>query len=159
MSVSTHEHSGAVGADIVARRELSADECWFHLRAAASGRVVLVHHGRAMDIAVHHVSDGLTIVFRTGSSSPLGLLASREPAAFEIDDGDPSTTTGWRVAVTGLIERVAPQDRVGIDPAPPSWAPGRVEAWMRIIPISVTGWESIRSSAADEGCPPTATGD
>jgi hypothetical protein len=112
--------------------------------AASGGRVVLVHHGRASTIAVNHVTDGLTIVFRTGTTSPLGLLASQEPAAFEVDDPDPSAATGWSVVVTGTIERVEQHARVAIDPAPPPWAAGRVEAWIRIVPISVDGVEVTR---------------
>ena len=87
-------------------------------------------------------------MFRTGAASPLGLLASREPASFEVDE-DPSTTTRWSVVVAGTIERVEQQAQAGIDPVPPPWAPGRVEAWMRIVPIGVTGVEITGALAVD----------
>jgi hypothetical protein len=144
-----HDQSRTTGDDIVVRRDLSAEECWRHLAAAAGGRVVLTHHGRASTIAVNHVADGLTIVFRTGAASPLGLLASRESASFEVGD-DPSATTGWSVVVTGTIERVEQQARIGIEPVPPPWAPGRVEAWMRIVPTGVTGVEITRAPAVGD---------
>lgn len=130
-------------------REMTVDACWRHLDDTASGRVVLVHHGRPLDVPVNHVVDGRTIVFRTGAASPLGLLPSREPVRFEVDDA--STSTGRSVLVVGEIERVEPHVREQIDPAPAPWASGRVEAWMRIVPTSVTGRELTRSSASDHG--------
>ena len=132
-------------------REMTDDACWRHLDDTASGRVVLVHHGRPLDVPVNHVVDGRTIVFRTGAASPLGLLPSREPVRFEVDDA--STSTGWSVLVAGEIERVEAHVRDQIDPAPAPWAPGRVEAWMRIVPTSVTGLELTRPSARDHGLP------
>jgi uncharacterized protein len=160
MTVSPHDQSDTASADAaVPPRDLSAEECWLRLAAAAGGRVVLVHHGRSLTIAVNHVTDGLTIVFRTGAASPLGLLASRQPASFEVDDRDPSTSTSCSVVVTGTIERVEQQAQVGIDPAPPPWAPGRVEAWIRIVPISVTGIETTRAPAVDNISDPNAATD
>ena len=132
-------------------REMTNDACWRHLDDTANGRVVLVHHGRPLDVPVNHVVDGRTIVFRTGVASPLGLLPSREPVRFEVDDGETSTSTGWSVLVAGEIERVEPHARDQIDPAPAPWAPGRVEAWMRIVPTSVTGLELTRPSVRNHG--------
>ena len=100
---------------------------------------------------MNHVVDGRTIVFRTGATSPLGLLPSREPVRFEVDEA--STSTGWSVLATGEIERVQAHAREQIDPAPAPWAPGRVEAWMRIVPTSVTGVELTRPSARDHVLP------
>ena len=102
---------------------------------------------------MNHVVDGRTIVFRTGAASPLGLLASREPVTFEVDDDETSTSTGWSARVVGEIERVEPHVRDQIDPAPAPWAPGRVEAWMRIVPTSVTGQELTRPSGRDHVLP------
>jgi uncharacterized protein len=159
MAVGAHDQPGAPTAIVGVQRDLSAQECWLRLSTAAGGRVVLVHHGRALDIAVNHVTDGSTIVFRTGAASPLGLLASREPVTFQADDRDRSCGTGWRVEVTGSIERVEPQARAGIDPAPPPWAPGRVEAWMRIVPISITGSRINEPSAGDDRSEPNPAAD
>jgi nitroimidazol reductase NimA-like FMN-containing flavoprotein (pyridoxamine 5'-phosphate oxidase superfamily) len=145
----TDDRLGAEAADVMTSRGMTVDACWRHLDDTASGRVVLVHHGRPLDVPVHHVVDGRTIVFRTGAGSPLGLLPSREPVKFEVDDA--STSTGRSVRVVGEIERVEPHVREQIDPAPAPWAPGQVEAWMRIVPISVTGREHTRSSASDHG--------
>jgi hypothetical protein len=72
---------------------------------------------------------------------------------FVVDEDDTSTSAGWSVLVSGEIERVAPHARDQIDPAPAPWAPGRVEAWMRIVPASVTGREHTRSSVRDRLLP------
>jgi hypothetical protein len=140
---------GAEAADVVTSREMTVDACWRHLDDTACGRVVLVHHGRPVDVPVNHVVDSRTIVFRTGAASPLGLLPSRESVRFKVDDA--STSTGRSVLVVGEIERVEAHVREQIDPAPAPWAPGRVETWMRIVPTSVTGRELTRSAVRDHG--------
>ena len=132
-------------------REMTVDACWRRLDDTARGRVVLVDHGRPLDIPVNHVVDGRTIVFRTGAASPLGLLPSREPVRFEVDDA--STSTGWSVLVAGEIERVEAHVRDQIDPAPAPWSPGRVEAWMRVVPTSVTGVQLTHSPPRDRLLP------
>ena len=99
----TGDRVGAAVVDDMTTRAMADDACWRHLGDSANGRVVLVHHGRPLDVPVHHVVDGRTIVFRTGAASPLGLLASREPVRFEVDDGDASTSTGWSVLVAGEV--------------------------------------------------------
>jgi uncharacterized protein len=130
--------------DIAGTREMTNEVCWRHLGQAAAGRVALIRGARPLVFPVNHVTDGHTIVFRTGATSPLALLASREPVTFEVDDDDPSRSTGWSVLLTGEIERVDSDARIELDPQPMPWAPGRIEAWIRIVPIRVTGLEVTR---------------
>ena len=118
---------------------MTADACWQRLDGASTGRLVLQRHGRPVVFPVGHVTDGRTIVFRTGANSVVGLLASHQPVTFEVDAADVQDPTGWRVVLTGEIERIERHDRDRIVPQPAPWAPGRVEAWIRIRPIDVTG--------------------
>jgi nitroimidazol reductase NimA-like FMN-containing flavoprotein (pyridoxamine 5'-phosphate oxidase superfamily) len=134
---------------------MTTDACWGHLDGAGSGRVAVARHGRPVVYPVNHVTDGRTIVFRTGANSVLGLMASHQPVEFEIDDGAPSTEPGWAVVVTGEIERIERQDRERIVPQPLPWSAGRVEAWLRIRPTSVSGHERTRPAAdGDVAAPP-----
>ena len=118
---------------------MTADACWERLDGASTGRLVLQRHGRPVVFPVSHVTDGRTIVFRTGANSVVGLMASHQPVAFEVDDADSPAPTGWHVVLTGEIERIERHDRDRIIPQPSPWAPGRVEAWIRIRPTDVTG--------------------
>jgi nitroimidazol reductase NimA-like FMN-containing flavoprotein (pyridoxamine 5'-phosphate oxidase superfamily) len=118
---------------------MTADACWTRLDAAPNGRLVLQRHGRPVVFPVNHVTDGRTIVFRTGANSVVGLMASHQPVTYEVDDADVPAPTGWRVVLSGEIERIDRQDRDRIVPQPTPWAPGRVEAWIRIRPTGVTG--------------------
>jgi nitroimidazol reductase NimA-like FMN-containing flavoprotein (pyridoxamine 5'-phosphate oxidase superfamily) len=118
---------------------MTTDACWERLDGASTGRVVLQRHGRPVVFPVRHVVDGHTIVFRTGANSVVGLMASHEVVEYEVDDADVPALSGWRVVLTGAIERIERHDRDRIVPQPTPWAPGRVEAWIRIRPTDVTG--------------------
>ena len=111
----TLDQGHTAAADIVSSREMTREICWQRLGQAPLGRVALVRLGRPLIFPVNHVADGHTIVFCTGATSSLGSLTGREPVAFEVDDGDPSTSRGWSVLVTGEIERLdrrtRPRDR------------------------------------------------
>ena len=140
----TLDQGHAAAADIVSSREMTREICWQRLGQAPLGRVALVRHGRPLIFPVNHVTDGHTVVFCTGATSSLGSLAGREPVAFEVDDGDPSMSRGWSVLVTGEIERLDRRTRPRIDPQPEPWAPGKIEVWLRIVPMNVTGVEIFR---------------
>ena len=111
-----------------------------------------MRHGRPVVFPVNHVTDGRTIVFRTGANSVLGLLASRHPVTFEVDDAGSTGPTGCIVTVTGELERINREDRARVDPQPAPWAVGRVEAWLRIRPISVTASE-VPTDDSDPAAP------
>ena len=118
---------------------MTPDACWERLEGASTGRLVLQRHGRPVVFPVNHVTDGRTIVFRTGANSVVGLMASHQPVTFEVDDADDPAPAGWRVVLTGEIERIERDERDRIIPQPSPWAPGRVEAWIRVRPTAVTG--------------------
>jgi uncharacterized protein len=156
----TRDQIDNAAADIVGSREMTSAACWQRLSQAPLGRVALVRHGRPLIFPVNHVTDGHTVVFCTGTTSALGSLSGREPVAFEVDDGDPSASTGWSVLVTGEIERLDRHVRARIDPQPLPWAPGRFDVWIRIVPMSVTGVEiSRRRRAGDHGLLPNMAPD
>ena len=91
------------------------------------GRVV--HTAGALP-AVHPVSYALCgqeIIFRTAQSSILRAAMLRQVLAFEVDDVDPTTRTGWSVLAIGKAHRVTDTDRL-TDLAtrlPPPWGAGR----------------------------------
>ena len=71
-------------------------------------------------------------------------------AAFEIDEIDPSSRTGWSVIIVGMTEEITSPteirrlDRLGLE----KWAPGRKEHWMRIRAWTVTGRRIVLAAGA-----------
>jgi Pyridoxamine 5'-phosphate oxidase len=79
---------------------------------------------------VHPVSYTLCrqeIIFRTAQGSILRAAMLRQVLAFEIDDVNPNTRTGWSVLAIGKAHRVTDADRLTAlaTRLPPSWTTGR----------------------------------
>jgi len=94
----------------VAYVQLGPDECWSLLRRSAAGRVVFTHQALPSVALVNYALVGDLIVFGVGERSKLSGLLDGQVVAFEVDDVDPSTGTGWSVLVVGRSARVADAD-------------------------------------------------
>ena len=99
-------------------------------------------HGEVITLPVNHVVDGQDVVFRTNRGSKLSAAERQDHVAFEADDYDPRTRTGWSVLVKGHAEVVHEDSgiqrlsRLGLYP----WvAAADRPFWIRIRPTSVTG--------------------
>lgn len=131
---------------------LSFAEC---LRLAASvpvGRIAFTSDGEVVVLPVNHAVDGQVIVFRTGSGSKLSAAEGGHLVAFEADDYDARTHTGWSVLVNGragiVYEEAEVERLAGLGVRP--WVGGDRPFWIRIRPVSVTGRrtsESVPSGA------------
>ena len=112
-------------------------ECLRLVASVPLGRFVAVVGGAPHVVPVNHVVDGDGIVFRSD-----GRRHGR--VAFEADDYDAATRTGWSVVVHGEAEEVTSFDdpetwhRVQDLPVDP-WAGGPKDHWIRIEATSVTG--------------------
>ena len=134
--------------------ELSSDECLRLLDSVPIGRIaVITAEGLPMVVPVNFVRDGDTIVFRTDPGTKFDALR-RHPVAFEVDEVDPSTRTGWSVLVQGIAHEVAPQEVEGVSVE--SWVAGERRQWVRVVPRVVSG-RRIRL-LADRQEPPTPAG-
>ena len=119
----------------------------FHvcLRLLASvpvGRVGFYADGELVLLPVNHAMDGQDVVFRTASGSKLTAGQEQEVVAFEADDYDLQTRSGWSVLVTGRATAVYDEaevkrlNRLNLHP----WATSVEHPfWVRIHPSSVTG--------------------
>ena len=106
---------------------LDRAECLRLLGSGVLGRVV--HTAGALP-AVHPVSYALCgqeITFRTAQGSILRAAMLRQVLAFEVDDVDPTTRTGWSVLAIGKAHRVTDTDRLTAlaTRLPAPWASGR----------------------------------
>ncbi len=82
-------------------------------------------------LPVSYVSSAGLIYFRTNPDSVMGELSGPVAVAFEVDDIDVSTATGWSVLVQGVAQ--AHDDSASDLRIPDAWAPGE-----RILTIVIT---------------------
>jgi nitroimidazol reductase NimA-like FMN-containing flavoprotein (pyridoxamine 5'-phosphate oxidase superfamily) len=93
-------------------------------------------------LPVNFVMDGQDVVFRTASGSKLAGAEDRSVVAFEADNYDDITQSGWSVLVSGRAEVVEDDAEIGrlSQLGLHSWASALDRpSWIRIRPTSVTG--------------------
>ena len=121
---------------------LSFDECLALLASVPVGRVGFHADGEVVVLPVNHVVDGQDVVFRTARGAKLSAAEARNPVAFEADDYDPETGSGWSVLVTGRAEAVYEDAEIrrlsGLGLYPWATAVDR-PFWIRIRASSVSG--------------------
>jgi uncharacterized protein len=85
---------------------LSNDECLTLLRSHTLGRVAVRIGDTPAILPVNYALLDDEVVFRTDPGSKLSAAMMRTLVAFEVDDTDPATNTGWSVLVVGYSEQV-----------------------------------------------------
>ena len=121
----------------------SGEECRLLVRGHTIGRVGWMSRRGLQVLPVTYSSDGDRIFFRTDPDSILGELAAPVQVAFEVDDIDVATATGWSVLVQGEASAYD-GDLDGLR-LPEPWAPGN-----RTLVVGITGTTySSRAVSAD----------
>ncbi|MFI7413521.1 pyridoxamine 5'-phosphate oxidase family protein [Streptomyces sp. NPDC049627] len=123
-------------------RELGLQECLRLLAKVPVGRIV---HTRQALPAVLPVNFGLdrdgAVLLRTAAGSELARAIDGTVVAFEADEVDAASHSGWSVVVTGsatVVTDGAEHERLCCT-GPRSWVPSPVEVFIRIQPELVTG--------------------
>lgn len=82
-----------------------------------------------------------SVVFRTAPGSKLYALIRASNAAFEIDEIDVASHTGWSVIIQGVTDEITDPREVRRlnELGPESWAPGHKGHWVRIRAWTVSG--------------------
>jgi len=77
-------------------------------------------------LPVTYVLQSRSILFRTSPDAALADLRGGQPVAFEIDEPDATTRTGWSVLVQGQARpmRIQLLSRLRLQPKPLPWTPG-----------------------------------
>ena len=75
-----------------------------------------------MVLPVNFRFDGAQVLFRTAAGTKLDAATDHAVVAFEADEIDPATETGWSVVVTGMAREVT-------DPVELAAAPARLTRW------------------------------
>jgi uncharacterized protein len=130
-------------------------EQWLALAASVPiGRVVYTDQALPAVIPMNFVLDGDEVVIRTGSDSTLAAAIRNAVVAFQVDDFDSDTTTGWSVTITGqarLVHGGEEATRLARLPLRP-WLPTKSGQFIRIPARHVTGHRlgPARTDALDE---------
>jgi len=118
---------------------LDADECWELLASTPVGRVGFVQAGEPMVLPVNHAVVGRRVVFRTRPGSLLHEALMREPVAFQVDDFDRVTRSGWSVLVRGVADLAEDPDTLWATELD-AWADSvERDDWVEIRADEVTG--------------------
>lgn len=118
-------------------REIDRDECLNLLRTETVGRIAFIDDSGPDLVPVNYAMDGDDIVITTTGYGALARAGTNGRVAFEVDQLDHFTASGWSVVVRGRAARqspLAPPDR-----RPHPWADGSRTYVLRICPELVSG--------------------
>jgi nitroimidazol reductase NimA-like FMN-containing flavoprotein (pyridoxamine 5'-phosphate oxidase superfamily) len=119
---------------------LSEHESVALLSTIPVGRVVFTVGALPAIVPVAFAIQDGAVVMRTSAESRLAKAAPGGVLAFEIDDIDAETRTGWSVVVMGVATVVAdPAQRAAIDGVVETFAPGQRDICIRLPLTVVTG--------------------
>lgn len=118
---------------------LTPAECGELLLTRSVGRLAYVARAGVPDIVpVNYVMDGDAVLLRSGPGPKLQAAERGDVVAFEVDDIDELTHTGWSVVLVGRASLVPPDQSIAAAAGPP-WANGPRRHTMRIAPRRIDG--------------------
>ena len=147
-----HEQPDMAGlAEYAGLESLPTDVCLRLLESVPVGRVSFSIGGEVVTLPVNHAVDGQEVVFRTDRGSKLSASYRQDPVAFEADDYDPETRTGWSVLIKGRAEVIREDSEIQrlrqLDLYP--WVTAAEHPfWIRIRPTSITGRHTPLTSSS-----------
>lgn len=121
--------------------ELSQQECWELLESATLGRVVVAVGSTPDVFPVNYRVHRGEIVVRTEAGTKLAAATLIGTVAFEVDDHDDATRTGWSVVLKGHareathLDELVELDGLGVEP----WVDAPKSRWLVIAPDEITG--------------------
>jgi hypothetical protein len=120
-------------------RELDASECLELLATRSVGRVAFCSDEGPVVLPVNYVVHEDGVLFRTSPHNSIARHVRGSKAAFEVDEIDDFTQSGWSVLLSGTAELV--DDVHGLPPEsrPVPWAEGTRSLHVRVRPRSNTG--------------------
>ena len=133
---------------------LSRSECVQLLTRAQVGRVVLTAGALPAVVPVAFAVLDDAVVMCTSSDTRLAAAADGGVLAFEIDEIDLPSRTGWSVLVTGVAELVIdPLTRSRIRGMVAPWAPGHHDVFIRLPLTVLTGRRIVAEAPAHVPAP------
>lgn len=120
-------------------RELDEAECWELVRSREVGRIAYVDDRGPIVVPITFVLDGEAVLFRVAPYTKLAQHLPGARAAFEVDDIDYFTRSGWSVVLRGTAEMVEHDDLPAPEDRPTPWVEGQRTLHLRLTPDLVTG--------------------
>jgi uncharacterized protein len=118
-------------------RELDREECLRLLHAQRVGRVAFVDDSGPDVVPVNYVMDGDDVLITTTGYGAVARAATNGRVAFEVDELDEYTESGWSVVMRGRATHESAFDAPPQRPHP--WADGTRTYLLRIKPDAVSG--------------------
>jgi uncharacterized protein len=129
---------------------MSRRDCVTLLAGKQVGRAVFTERAMPAVVPVTFAVYDDAIVMCTAADTRLASAASRGVLAFQVDDIDQDTRSGWSVVVVGVAELVTDHvEQATVRSLIEPWAPGRNEVFIRLPLKVVTGRRIEASGEAD----------
>jgi nitroimidazol reductase NimA-like FMN-containing flavoprotein (pyridoxamine 5'-phosphate oxidase superfamily) len=137
---------------------LSTRECVALLTGKQVGRAVFTERAMPAVVPVNFAVHSDAIVLCTASNTRLATAATSGVLAFQVDDIDPHTRSGWSVVVVGVAELVeSSQEQASIRSMLQPWAPGTNDVYIRLPLRVVTGRRILATGDSDTALREVAT--
>ena len=120
-------------------RELDVSECLELAATKSVGRIAVCTDDGPVVLPVNFLVDDLGVVFRTSPHNSIAPFVHGGRAAFEIDEVDDFTQSGWSVLISGTADVVDEAGALPAEARPLPWAEGVRSMYVRIAARSVTG--------------------
>jgi nitroimidazol reductase NimA-like FMN-containing flavoprotein (pyridoxamine 5'-phosphate oxidase superfamily) len=120
-------------------RELDASECLELLGTRSVGRVAFCAEDGPVVLPVNYVVHDGDVLFRTSPHNSIARHVHSMPTAFQVDEIDDFTQSGWSVLVRGTAELIEDVHDLPRDGRPVSWAEGTRSLFVRVPGRSITG--------------------
>jgi nitroimidazol reductase NimA-like FMN-containing flavoprotein (pyridoxamine 5'-phosphate oxidase superfamily) len=137
---------------------LDEADCMRLIAAGGVGRLCFAGRFDLTVLPVNYVLHDRKILFRTAPDgtteadlrTSIGVANAEYRVAFEVDDFDPGTRTGWSVLIHGPAHHVdAADERAGAAAAGlETWAGSHRDHFIEIAPVQVTGRRISRGRPA-----------
>jgi nitroimidazol reductase NimA-like FMN-containing flavoprotein (pyridoxamine 5'-phosphate oxidase superfamily) len=140
-------------------RELDRQECLRLLALAPIGRIVYTYRALPAVLPVNFSLDrDFAVLLRTSSVSPMARAVDNTVVAFEVDQFDEASQSGWSVVVTGWARLVTdPGERKRLlEAGVRSWAAPSEDVFIRVEPELISG-RALQD--ADAGRPSQGSGE
>ena len=135
--------------------ELSSAQCRELLAAQSVGRVAFVTARGPRIVPLNYTFREESVEFRTSPYSEMALNAPGTVVAFEVDELDPTTRSGWSVVVTGECRHVLDDEdpTAGLPEGSRTtpWAGGHRPLVLRIHPSDLSGRRVGHAESQDPG--------
>src|SRR5215469_6568538 len=132
---------------------LSREQCLRLMNTAPVGRIIYTRRAMPAVELVNFTVDAGDIVIRTAASGKLTAAIRGAVVAFEADDYDAATRSGWSVTAVGQAREVTDPADIGRLRAagPHPWVPGDRPYFVRITPGTLNGRRLTLAGAVPAG--------